>query len=137
MTCAKSSAPAARIPSTDTTRWTWESAYRAEDRFLGLLWRVQESGGERGAQAAKILQRAARELLLLQASDWQFVVHTGGAVDYGFQRLSGHITRFERLANLTHDLLEGRQPTPLQRIQVAEADAHDDCLADLDLSWWR
>ena len=50
----------------------------AKDRFLAMLdrlpWRT-DPGVEEAMKAA------ARELLLLQASDWQFVVSTKGAVD--------------------------------------------------------
>ena len=88
-------------------------------------------------RAEDALRRAARELLLLQASDWAFVVRTGGAVDYGFRRLSEHISRFERMANLTQDLLSGAQPTALQQAEIADVDLHDDCFADIDLDDWR
>jgi 1,4-alpha-glucan branching enzyme len=125
-----------RVWLNDATRWVWEASYRAEDRFLTLRWELSQATPERAAAAEPILKKAARELLLLQASDWAFVIHTGGAVDYGFRRLSGHISRFENLANLTWDLLQGREMTDLQKLQVAEADAHDDCFGDLELSDW-
>ncbi|MFT5679741.1 MAG: 1,4-alpha-glucan branching enzyme [Myxococcota bacterium] len=125
-----------RVWLNDKTRWVWEASYRAEDRFLTLRWDLSQATPERAAVAEPILKKAARELLLLQASDWAFVIHTDGAVDYGFRRLSGHMTRFENLANLTWDLLQGHEMSDLQKLQVAEADAHDDCFSDLDLSDW-
>ena len=77
----------------DRTRWIWEMEYRAEERFLKLLaelpWRTNP--------AVKSLLDAPAELLLLQASDWPFVINSGGAVDYGTTRLSGHWTRFDRI----------------------------------------
>lgn len=127
-----------RVWLNEQSRWTWEAAYRAEDRFFTLLWDVQQHPDRAvAARAEEALTRAARELLLLQASDWAFVVRTGGAVDYGFRRLAEHITRFERMANLTHDLLQGQAPTPLQKLEMADIDAHDDCFADLSLDDWR
>lgn len=127
-----------RVWLNEQSRWTWEAAYRAEDRFFTLLWDVQRHPDRAAAARAEAsLTRAARELLLLQASDWAFVVRTGGAVDYGFRRLAEHITRFERMANLTHDLLQGGTPTRLQEVEMADIDAHDDCFADLSLDAWR
>jgi 1,4-alpha-glucan branching enzyme len=35
-------------------------------------------------------ERAQRELLALQASDWAFLVSRGGAGDYPLARLAGH-----------------------------------------------
>ncbi|MFT4976679.1 MAG: 1,4-alpha-glucan branching enzyme [Myxococcota bacterium] len=127
-----------RVWLNEQSKWTWEAAYRAEDRFFTLLWDVKQCSDRRtAARAQAALERAGRELLLLQASDWAFVVRTGGAVDYGFRRLAEHITRFERMANLTQDLLGGADPTPLQEIELADIDAHDDCFTDLSLDAWR
>jgi 1,4-alpha-glucan branching enzyme len=58
----------------DRTRWMWEIEYRAEGKLLKLL---HELPWKTNAQIAAMLQRAARQLLLLQASDWPFVVETG------------------------------------------------------------
>ena len=126
-----------RVWLNDQTRWTWEAAYRAEDRFFTLLWDVgQAPHGPAQAAAEATLREAARELLLLQASDWAFVVQTGGAVDYGFRRLGEHITRFERLANIVQDQLAGRPLTPAQESERREAALHDDCFPNLDLRHW-
>lgn len=127
-----------RVWLNEQSQWTWEAAYRAEDRFFTLMWDVQRHPDRKAAARAEAaLTRAARELLLLQASDWAFVVRTGGAVDYGFRRLAEHITRFERMANLTQDLLRGADPTRLQEIETADIDAHDDCFTDISLAAWR
>ena len=105
-----------------------------EDRFLGLLWDLHGAGSPERAVA--LTRSAARELLLLQASDWNFVITTGGAVDYGYARFCGHLTRFDRLATMAHDVMHGRGVTPLQDLEAAEADAHDTCFASLPLHAW-
>ena len=120
-----------RVWLNDTSRWVWAALYRAEDRFLTLLWALKQAKPKRAATVRPIMEKLGRELLLLQASDWPFVIHTKGAVDYGFRRISGHLTRFENMANLCQDLLDGRKLTDLQKIHVAEVDAHDDCFKDL------
>ena len=101
----------------DRSRWIWEMEYRAEGRMLQLLhalpWRQNRAVRE-------MLERAGRQLLLLQASDWPFVIHSGGAVDYGIQRFAGHCTRFDRMAGIAYALANGggRELTPLERVQV-------------------
>lgn len=117
----------------DRNRWMWEIEYRAEGTFLRLLHSVPWQQEEKHRP---LLQRLARELLLLQGSDWPFVVHTQGATDYGIQRFSLHATRFDRLAIMVEDVHAGRELTPLQRLQLQEIDAHDVVFRDIDLRWW-
>jgi 1,4-alpha-glucan branching enzyme len=40
-------------------------------------------------------QRAVRELLALQASDWAFLVYRGTAGDYPRERFAAHLAAFE------------------------------------------
>ena len=80
--------------------------------------------------------RAGRELLLLQASDWPFVIHTHGAVDYGIQRFSGHCTRFDRATHIAEELARGNGIGEIERVQLAEMDLHDSVFPNIDLNWW-
>ncbi len=117
----------------EPTRWLWESAYRAEARFLQLRadlpWRTNPD-------VAAMLKRAGRELLLLQASDWPFVIHSAAAADYGVGRFAGHASRFDRMCTIAADVAAGRGVDAVQQTEVAEADAHDTIFADVDLDWW-
>ncbi len=118
----------------EQTRWLWETEYRAEQRFGQLLaelpWRTNPA-------VKSMLEKTARELLLLQASDWPFAIHSGAAADYGIARFAGHATRFDRLATIAGDLAGGKKVTPVQATEIAEADAHDGIFADIDLSGWE
>ena len=80
----------------DETHWMWEPIHEAEARMEMLVARYPDAAG--GAEA--LLNQAARELLLLQASDWPFLVTTGQAREYATQRFSEHLTRFSQLAAL-------------------------------------
>lgn len=117
----------------DRVKWVWEIEYRAEGTFLRLLhslpWQTDE-------QVRGVLERAGRQLLLLQASDWPFVIHTQGALDYGIERIAGHSTRFNRLTNMAERLGGGAELTELDRIDLAEIDAHDNIFPQIELDWW-
>ena len=117
----------------DRTRWIWETEYRCEGRMLRLLhalpWRANPD-------VRAMLERAARELLLLQASDWPFVIHTKGAVDYGIERFGLHATRFGRMCAIAEDAARGRPMDEIQQVQVREADLHDSIFREIDLNWW-
>lgn len=118
-------------------RWVWEVAYRAEDRFLGLRWRVSQARGRHARRARRWLTLAARELLLLQSSDWPFVITTGGAVDYGWQRIAQHQVRYDRCCQAVEDALAGRPSDPLLRAELRLAERLDDGGTAIDPAWWR
>lgn len=117
----------------DESRWIWEASYRAEDRFLaavdGLGWRASEP-------VRVALTAAARELLLLQASDWAFVIHTRGAVDYGYRRFCEHLARFDRACTLAERRARGEPDTHLSDVELEDMSIHDTCFPDLRLEWW-
>jgi 1,4-alpha-glucan branching enzyme len=118
----------------DHTRWLWETEYRAERRFAQLLaelpWRTHP-------KLEIMLQKAARELLLLQSSDWPFAIHSAAAADYGIARFALHHTRFDRLATLAKDLASSLPTTDVQQTELAEADAHDVIFNEVDLTGWQ
>jgi 1,4-alpha-glucan branching enzyme len=117
----------------DRTRWMWEIEYRAENRMLKLL---HELPWKTNPLVKELMQRAGRQLLLLQASDWPFVIHTHGAVDYGIQRFAGHATNFDRATLMAEEAAAGRPLGPLHKIELSEMDAHDSIFAEIELDWW-
>lgn len=124
-----------RVWLNDRSRWMWEVLHRAEDRFLGLEWRTREAGAPDDARP--LLTEAARELLLLQASDWPFVIHTGGAVDYGHRRFCEHLSRFDALCGMVDDRLAHRRLDALQKLRRQEAAASVPAFPGLDLRDWQ
>ncbi len=75
------------------TEWMWPVIHGAERRMERLVEvHPTATGGVRSA-----LEQAARELLLLQSSDWPFLVTTGQARDYAVGRFREHVDRFDEL----------------------------------------
>ncbi|MGH7581056.1 MAG: 1,4-alpha-glucan branching protein domain-containing protein, partial [Gemmatimonadales bacterium] len=69
----------------DATLWTWQLLWPLEEAFWDVAPSVLTSSA-----AAPVLAQAARELLLAQASDWQFIISTGAAADYAERRFRQH-----------------------------------------------
>ncbi|MBA3318901.1 MAG: DUF1957 domain-containing protein [Gemmatimonadales bacterium] len=69
----------------DATVWTWERLWPLEEAF----WDAAPAALANPA-ARPVLAQAARELLLAQASDWQFIISTGAAADYAGRRFTEH-----------------------------------------------
>lgn len=76
----------------DQTLWTWKRLWPLEDQF----WECAPAALSDEA-ARPVLAQAARELLLAQASDWQFVISTGAATDYAERRFALHCSDAEQL----------------------------------------
>jgi 1,4-alpha-glucan branching enzyme len=76
------------------TAWTWEFIRDAEQSMSCAAAERTDETGER------IKRQMARELFLLQASDWQFLITTGTAGDYGESRFLGHLAAFESLRKM-------------------------------------
>ena len=82
----------------DATAWTWPKVWEMEERF----WTMAREAIELPS-AYDALAQAARELLLLQSSDWQFIISTGAVTDYAIRRFNGHADACDRLFNAIHD----------------------------------
>jgi 1,4-alpha-glucan branching enzyme len=113
---------------------SWLLLYRAEERMHDLLgrspWRTDEA-------ARELLTEAGRQLLLLGASDWPFVITTEGAVDYGVRRLSEHAANIEDLANGVEDRCAGiADRDPVVEDALRRCRLRDPVFQDLDLAWW-
>jgi 1,4-alpha-glucan branching enzyme len=86
----------------DATRWIWGAIRDAEARFRAL-----PPGPERDA--------AWRQLTLLQASDWPFMITRDQSTQYAVERVRAHIDRFDTACRGEDlDALAARDdPTPL------------------------
>ncbi len=86
----------------DRTAWTWERLWRLEDRF----WNVAPLALSL-PETHPVLAQAARELLLSQASDWQFIITTGAVTDYAERRFALHAGDAELLVAMLEDAVGG------------------------------
>ena len=76
------------------TEWMWPLIHDAELRMERLVTSHPDENGQMRA----VLNQAARELLLLESSDWPFLISTGQAKEYAGGRFQQHLARFQHLA---------------------------------------
>jgi 1,4-alpha-glucan branching enzyme len=76
----------------ERTRWTWDRLWPLEDAFWAAA-----PGALADPACHPILAAAARQLLLAQSSDWQFIISTGLVVDYAERRFTLHVSDAARL----------------------------------------
>jgi len=77
----------------------------------------------------------ARELLLLQSSDWQFLISTWHARDYAEQRFSEHAEKFQRLVSMAQKSTK-ESLTQEEINYLVDCEKSDSIFPDLDLTWF-
>ncbi|MBI4332728.1 MAG: DUF1957 domain-containing protein [Chloroflexi bacterium] len=108
------------------TKWMWPQINQASVQMEELVDAFPDATGLK----KEALDQAARELLLLQSSDWPFLVTTGQAREYAVERFQHHLTRFQRLRE---DLLAGREDAAC----VADFYEKDKLFPDIDYTVFR
>ena len=85
----------------------------------------------RNPQQQRLLQQAARELLLAQSSDWSFILRAGTTTELARDRIRRHLGRFWRL-------LEGLKPGGQVNSQWLQAlEAEDALFPSIDPDDWQ
>ena len=82
--------------------WTWPVIWEIEERFWSLAPRALEE-----ERTHEVLAQAARSMLLLQSSDWQFIISTGEVEDYAIRRFNGHAEDCRSLLDALDQVLNG------------------------------
>jgi 1,4-alpha-glucan branching enzyme len=94
------------------TAWTWERLWPLEQAFWDVAHQAIASPA-----AQPVLAQAARELLLAQSSDWQFIISTGAAADYAERRFLEHCADAEELIAALAPGRENRLETAQRRAE--------------------
>jgi 1,4-alpha-glucan branching enzyme len=120
-----------RVWLNEETEWTWDRVYSAEAEWVDHLGRL--AGAD--AETRRVLAQATRALLILQASDWQFLITTGAGRDYAERRVAEHYADFKRLSELARSLAGG-QPLSVEAAGTLRSlERQDFCFPDLDPAW--
>jgi 1,4-alpha-glucan branching enzyme len=100
----------------------WPIIHRSERRMEELARQIPTPAN---ALQERALNQAARELLLLEGSDWPFLVTTGQAKVYAIDRFNTHVERFDALADA---LLTGT----LDEAELESIEAIDNAFEGID-----
>jgi len=115
------------------TSWTWTHIYPAEEAVRQMAKTKKWVGNETATRLAKQL---CRELLLLESSDWQFLITTGAARDYAEKRFNDHLHEFRVLLDGWRRF-EATGEIPVETIQkLGEVEQRDSVFADIKPELW-
>jgi 1,4-alpha-glucan branching enzyme len=115
------------------TAWTWTHIYPAEEAVRAMARSKRWAGHQ---VATRLAKQICRELLLLESSDWQFLITTGAAADYATQRFHTHR---EQLATLLEGWrrFEATGQIPGDLMQTLELiEARDGIFAEIQPEHW-
>jgi 1,4-alpha-glucan branching enzyme len=115
------------------TSWTYTHIYPAE-----LYTREVCTAGEwrDSLVGTKIVKQLCRELLLLESSDWQFLITTGAARDYAELRFQTHNDQFNELKTMWKSYREIGSLNQDQAARLETIETRDGIFADLDPTFW-
>jgi 1,4-alpha-glucan branching enzyme len=103
--------------------WSWRHVHHAT-RYIA--WLVGRHGSVEGLRGAA-LDQAIRELLLLQSSDWNFIIKTGTSTKYAEARIRTHTHRLRHLGHL----VEAGEIGPEDAAWIDDVCRRDTFLAEL------
>ena len=113
--------------------WTWRHIYPAEQEMEEL---AQLYAGASDPRLIDLLKQCGRSLLLLESSDWQFLISTFSARDYAELRLVTHHDDFKRLAAMVRRYAAEGDLPPEDWNYFSLCRERDDIFPDLEPGWW-
>lgn len=115
------------------TSWTYTHIYPAEVYTRTVCtadnWRNSKLG-------KRIVQQLCRELLLLESSDWQFLITTGAARDYAEMRFLTHNDQFLELKAIWQAFEQDGSLNEHMASRLTEIEHRDSIFPDIDPCNW-
>ena len=115
------------------TSWTYTHIYPAE-----LYVRTVATDGhwKRSELGTRIVQQLCRELLLLESSDWQFLITTGAARDYAELRFLTHNEQFAEIKAIWESYEATGELNEHQLGRLSAIHLRDGIFPDIDPAMW-
>ena len=88
------------------------------------------------ASLRRILNALARELVLLESSDWQFLISTWSARDYAENRVGVHRDQFQNIVRILHNYENDGRISETDEKYLARIERVDDVFPNIDFTYW-
>jgi 1,4-alpha-glucan branching enzyme len=115
----------ARVWLNGQVAWLYRYQHWAEQEMAALGRRFAGMGG----LTQRALAQAGRELLLMQSSDWAFIITTGTTAPYAVRRFKRHLHSFR-------ELRQGLIAGELDEADVSARESRTPIFPELDVSPW-
>ncbi len=115
------------------TEWTWKHIYNDELRMKEIAKEYENSNND---LFKRIVKQLAREMMLLSASDWQFLISTWAARDYAELRLTEHHRNFINLSEMAEKVMKGNSLPKEKTAFLEDCEFRDRLFYDIDPKWF-
>jgi 1,4-alpha-glucan branching enzyme len=115
------------------TAWTWSHIYPAEAKVREI---ATEGRWRNSATGQRLARQMCRELMLLESSDWQFLITTAAARDYAEGRVQTHVEQFRTLENAWDEFTQTAMLGACAEREIAAIEARDNIFPDVDPDLW-
>lgn len=116
------------------TAWTWTHIYPAEARVRAI---ATEGKWQDGGTGERIAKQMCRELLLLESSDWQFLITTEAARDYAEQRFLTHVDQFRDMEKAWNEFTAKGSLSAETAQRLKQVEDRDNIFPDVDPALWK
>jgi 1,4-alpha-glucan branching enzyme len=120
--------------SNEETKWTWEAIYKDERRLE--IFFDNNPVKDLNKTQERLMKQALREMMLMQASDWQFLIYTWSARDYAEQRFLYHHSDFNRILDLAENTTGKKRLKKEDKLYLEETEKRNSCFQEIELEWW-
>lgn len=110
--------------------WIWPYINSSIIEFEKIL----EANPNPNEWGTRIFKQMAREILLMQGSDWPFLLYTKQTKDYANQRFHNHHQRFNKLLWAAKDLKD-KTRISIQELEAIET--IDTCFQDININYFK
>nr|MDO8111693.1 DUF1957 domain-containing protein [Candidatus Sigynarchaeota archaeon] len=115
------------------TQWTWERITECQKKIKEIADKYGETDKP---DLKKICNQLAREELLLESSDWQFLISTWSARDYAEARVALHYENVVKLYEMAKAFAEGKNIPQGSWEYLGRLEIEDNLFPDIDIKWW-
>ncbi|MHA1791928.1 MAG: 1,4-alpha-glucan branching protein domain-containing protein [Promethearchaeota archaeon] len=120
-----------RVWNSKEQSWMWPYINSCASDLEKIL---RDNEGSKNELTSRVLKQMARELLLMEGSDWPFLLYTNQAADYANQRFHWHHQRFNILSWAAKDFNDKNR---LDLNFLSEIEEIDNCFQDVNLEYFK
>lgn len=115
------------------TEWTWKFITECQEKIHECAIKFGDTGDP---YLKRICQQMAREQLLLESSDWQFLISTWSARDYAEARVNLHHDNVVRLYKMATSHGSGIEVPQVDWAFLEKLESDDSLFPNIDISYW-
>jgi 1,4-alpha-glucan branching enzyme len=113
--------------------WTWKKIYEIENLLEDLITKNHDS---ENSDLQRLMKQLCRENLVMQSSDWQFLISTWSARDYAENRFTLHYDNCKRLISMINRILNNENVEKGEWEYLARIEEADSLFQEIDIKAW-